>query len=86
MKNLLALHEAIVIALINIDKKTVSASFDEIATFIERRNLFPDRKGGVDLATQVMLRSTKAKGAYHYLFEQIDDRTIRLRSSSLQNQ
>ena len=82
MKNLLTLHEAIVIALINIDKTTFAASFDEIANFIEKRNLFPDRKGGVDLGTQIMLRSTKAGGAYHYLFEQMDDSTISLRGSS----
>ena len=79
MKNLLTLHEAIVIALINIDKKSFSATFDDIAAFIKKRKLFPERKGGVDLATQVMLRSTKASGAYHYLFEQVDGNAIRLR-------
>lgn len=79
MKNLLSLHEAIVIALINLNKETFSATFDEIATYIEKRNLFPERKGNVDLATQVMLRSTKSKGNYLYLFEQIAENKIRLR-------
>lgn len=79
MKNLLSLHEAIVIALINLNKETFSATFDEIATYIEKRNLYPERKGNVDLATQVMLRSTKSKGNYLYLFEQIADNKIRLR-------
>lgn len=79
MKNTLTLHEAIVIALININKETFSASFDEVAAYIESRNLYPERKGNVDLATQVMLRSTKSKGNYLYLFEQIAENIIRLR-------
>lgn len=79
MKNLLSLHEAIVIALINLNKETFSATFEEIATYIEKRNLFPEREGNVDLATQVMLRSTKSKGNYLYLFEQIAENKIRLR-------
>ena len=79
MKNLLTLHEAIVVALININKETFTATFDEIATYIENRNLYTERKGNVDLATQVMLRSTKSKGNYLYLFEQITENKIRLR-------
>lgn len=82
MKNLITLHEAIVLALINIDKETFTATFDEIAAFIEKRGLFPERKGGVELSTQVMLRSTKAKGEYSYLFEQVGEQTIRLRNRS----
>lgn len=35
MKNLLTLHEAIVIALINIDKESFTATFEEIAKYIE---------------------------------------------------
>lgn len=76
-KNLLSLHEAIVLALISQPSRT--ASFEDIATFIEERNLYPERKGNIPLATQVMLRATKAKGAYHHLFEEIDDYTIRLK-------
>lgn len=79
MKNILSLHEAIVIALININKETFTATFDEIASYIEKKNLYPERKGNVDLATQVMLRSTKSKGNYLYLFEQIAENKNRLR-------
>lgn len=78
-KNLLSLHEAIVIALINQPSRT--ASFEEIAKFIEERNLYPERKGNIPLATQVMLRSTKAKGAYLHLFEEIGAGFIRLQDS-----
>ena len=79
MKNLLTLHEAMVVALINIDKKTFTATFDQIANFIEARELFTERKGNITLTKQIMLRSTKAKGAYSYLFEQINENTIRLK-------
>ncbi|WP_141672838.1 hypothetical protein [Flavobacterium crassostreae] len=79
MKNLLTLHEAIVIALININKENFSATFDEIADFIEKRGLYTERKGEIDLTKQIMLRSTKSKGNYIYLFEQIDNSSIKLR-------
>lgn len=79
MKNLLTLHEAIVVALINLDKENFTASFQEIADYIEERKLYPERKGEISLAEQVMLRSTKAKGVYMYLFEEVDENTIRLR-------
>ncbi|MNE35536.1 hypothetical protein D3C80_1293060 [compost metagenome] len=79
MKNLLTLHEAIVIALINIDKESFSANFQEIADFIENRNLYSERKGVIDLAKQVMLRSTKAKRNYSYLFEKIGDHKIKIK-------
>jgi hypothetical protein len=78
LKNLLTLHEAIVIALLSNEKRTLS--FDEVAKFIEKRNLFPDRKGGISLSQQIILRSTKSRGQYHYLFEQLDEKTIRLKN------
>lgn len=80
MKNLLSLHEAITIALININKENFSASFEEIANYIEKRNLYPERKGNIDLATQVMLRSTKSKEKYTYLFERTSQNKIKLRN------
>lgn len=59
-KNLLKLHEAIVVALINMpDRK---GSFDKVANFIERKVLFPVRKGNIPLSTQVMLRCCQSKG------------------------
>lgn len=78
INNLLSLHEAIVIALINQPNRT--ASFEEIAAFIVKRGLYSERKG-IPLAKQVMLRSTKSKGAYHHLFEEIGAGYIRLRDS-----
>ena len=70
MKNLLNLHEAIVLALVDNESRT--ASFDEIVEFIQKRNLFPERKGGISLAKQVMLRSTKSGNRYAYLFGIVD--------------
>jgi uncharacterized protein YceH (UPF0502 family) len=77
-KNLLSLHEAIVIALIS--RSNRSASFEEIAQFIEKRELYTDRKGDIPLTTQIMLRSTKANGAYSHLFEETGKEGIRLRN------
>jgi predicted double-glycine peptidase len=82
MKNLLSLHEAIVVALINIDKETFTASFLDIARYIDKRGLFAERKGGIDLAEQVKLRSTLSSRQYDYLFYQIDDTHIQLRKHS----
>jgi hypothetical protein len=81
-KNLLSLHEAIVIALINIDKKTFIASYKEIADYIEKNGLFPNREGNIDLEIHVMLRSTKSKKRYSYLFEPLGKDSIRLRVTS----
>ncbi len=78
LKNKLSLHEAIVIALININKKNFSATFEEIAHYIEKYNLFENRKGNISLLKQIELRSTKSKGAYLYLFKQIDESSIQL--------
>ena len=78
MKNLLTLHEAIAVALLG--KKNRTANFDEIAEIIERRGLFPNRKGNIFLSVQVMLRSTKSKGKYLHLFKQVDDNTIELKN------
>lgn len=80
MKNQLSLHEAIMVALININKENFTASFEEIAEYIDKRNLYPERKGNIDLSTQVMLRSTKSKGKYSYLFTQIDENQIKIKS------
>lgn len=75
-KNLLSLHEAVVVALIN--QPTRTASFEQIAAFIIDRNLYPNRDGGVSLEEQVMLRTTQSKGAYAHLFEEIGAGFIRL--------
>lgn len=77
-KNLLGLHEAVVIALINIDKEMYKATFDEIADYIEKNQLFPIRKGNISLAKQIELRTIQSKGRYTYLFVRIDRETIGL--------
>ena len=77
MKNLLTLHEAIALALLS--KKDRTATFAEIAAFIENRDLYAERKGGILLSEQVMLRSTKSSKRYSYLFEEVDRDRIRLR-------
>ena len=82
MKNTLSLHEAIVVALINLDKRTFTASFDEIAAYIEERALFPERRAGITLAEQVRLRSTLSGKRYAYLFEIVGEEHIRLQFST----
>jgi hypothetical protein len=74
----LSLHEAIAVALLN--NRQREATFDEVAYFIEQRNLYPERKGVVSLTDQVMLRATKSDGAYDHLFERVGDEKIRLRN------
>lgn len=81
-KNLLSLHEAMVVALINLNKPTRTASFEEIAAFIIDRNLFPERKGGISLEEQVRLRTTRSNGAYADLFEEIGEGFIRLKDNN----
>lgn len=76
-KNLISLHEAIVLALINFPMRF--ASYEEIAEFIEIRGLYTERKGNIPLSTQVMLRATKSKGAYKGLFDDSMDGHIGLR-------
>lgn len=48
MKNLLTLHKSIAVALLSQPDRT--ATFQTIADEVERRNLFPERKGGITLA------------------------------------
>lgn len=76
-KNLLSLHEAIVVALINSPERT--ATFAQIEKFIEERELYTIRDGNISLATQIMLRSTKSNGNYSHLFEQVGEESIKLR-------
>jgi hypothetical protein len=46
-KNLLKLHGAIAVALLNHPKRTLC--FDAITSFIEKKNLFPIREGNIEL-------------------------------------
>lgn len=77
MKNLLSLHEAIVVILLKQPNKT--ASFQIIADEIERRNLYPKRKGGIILAEQIKLRTSISSSKYKYLFELVGANSIKLR-------
>ena len=75
MKNLLTLHEAVAVVLLKQPDKT--ATFQEIENEIEKRNLFPERKGGIPLAEQVRLRTTVTR--YKILFKFIKPDTIKLK-------
>ena len=78
MKNLITLHEAIVLAIISKDDRT--ATYPEIAEFIDKRGLYTERKGNIALSDQVKLRATQSRGNYRRLFEVIEKETIRLRN------
>ncbi|MBI3234310.1 MAG: hypothetical protein HYZ42_09760, partial [Bacteroidetes bacterium] len=62
MKNLLALHEAVVVVLLSEPNKT--ATFQAIADEVEKRKLFPERKGGITLAEQIKLRTAISSSKY----------------------
>jgi hypothetical protein len=67
MKNLLTLHEAVVVILLN--KKDRTATFESIAEDIEKRNLFPERKGGITLAEQIKIRTSIKCSKYKHWFD-----------------
>lgn len=77
MKNTLKLHEAIAIVLLNEVERT--ASFETIADVIERRNLFPNRKGTISLTEQIRIRTTISSSRYKHLFEFINPNKIKLK-------
>lgn len=66
MKNLLTLHEAVAVVLLKYKDRT--ASFDAIAKEIEKRNLFPERKGNIELSKQIRLRTSIKSSRYKHLF------------------
>lgn len=67
MKNLLTLHETIAVVLLSEPNRT--ATFQKIADRIEKRNLFPNRKGEITLAKQIELRTAIKSSKYKHLFE-----------------
>jgi hypothetical protein len=77
MKNILTLHEAIAVVLIGKPDRT--ACFQEIADAIEKRGLFPLRRGDISLAKQVELRSVQSQGRYSHLFEFFSPDSIKLK-------
>jgi len=78
MGNILKLHEAIAVVLLNKPDRT--ASEQEIAYEINSRRLYT-RRDGKDLpAYQVMQRTKLAGGRYHYLFDYQPSNKIALRN------
>lgn len=77
MKNLLKFHEAIAVVLLNSQKRT--ATFESIADDIEKRSLFPNRKGGISLSEQVKLRTSLKSSKYKDWFEFTPPNVIRLK-------
>ena len=78
MKNLLYLHEAIAVVLIN--KPGRAASEQEIADEINQRKLYTRKDCKPLPAYQVRLRTKLAKGQYHNLFEYVSSGRIVLRN------
>jgi hypothetical protein len=77
MKNLLTLHEAVAIILLS--KQNRTATFESIAEDIDRRNLFPERKGGITLAEQVKIRTSIKSSKYKHWFDFTAPNIIRLK-------
>jgi hypothetical protein len=76
MRNLLTLHEAV--AFILIGQPIRAATFQTIANKIEKRHLFPIRKGRITLAKKIELRTVLKTSKYRHLFEFIKPDKIRL--------
>lgn len=75
---MLKLHEAIAVVLLNKPNRT--ASEQEIANEINRRNLYQRKDGKPLPAYQVMQRTKLAKGQYHHLFDYQSKEKITLRN------
>ena len=74
MKNLLKLHEAIAVVLLNKAKRT--ATTEEIAKEINKRGLYKRKDGKPLPAYQVMMRSKLSKQRYNYIFKLIDNNKV----------
>jgi hypothetical protein len=77
MKNLLTLHEAVAVVLLGKTNRT--ATFQTIADEVERRKLFPERKGGITLAEQIKLRTSISSSKYKHWFEFTKPETLKLK-------
>jgi hypothetical protein len=77
MKNLLYLHESIAVVLLSKPDRT--ATFEEIAKEVEKRKLFPNRKGGIELSEQIRIRTSIASSRYKSWFRFIKPNIIKLR-------
>jgi hypothetical protein len=77
MRNLLTLHEAVAVILLSESDRT--STFQNIASKIEKRNLFPDRKGGITLEKQIKLRTAISSSKYKNWFDYVKPETIKLK-------
>ena len=77
MKNLLTLHEAVAVVLLGETNRT--ATIQTIADEVERRKLFPERKGGISLAEQIKLRTSISSSKYKHWFEFTKPETLKLK-------
>ncbi len=78
MENILKLHEAIAVVLLNKVNRTCSEQ--EIADEINERKLYTRKDGKPLPGYQVMQRTKLAKGQYHYLFDYQSPEKIALRN------
>jgi hypothetical protein len=67
MKNLIKLHEAVILILL--PKPNMTATFEQIAEEIEKRRLFPNRKGNISLSKQIELRTSISSSRYKHYFK-----------------
>ena len=77
MKNLLTLHQTVAAILLN--KQNRTATFESIADDIDRRNLFPDRKGGITLSEQIKIRTSIKSCKFKHWFDFTPPDIIRLK-------
>jgi hypothetical protein len=78
MANVLKLHEAIVVVLINKPNRT--ATTEEIAKEINKRSLYKKKDLSEVEAGQIKLRAKLSNGAYHHLFEFIEPNIVQLKN------
>jgi len=77
MKNILKLHEAIAVVLLNCPKR--KASIDFIAKEINRRSLYSRKDVKPIPSYQIMMRSKLSGGKYSYLFKFISPNIVQLK-------
>jgi hypothetical protein len=77
--NKLTLHEAIVVAIINLNKETFQATFEEIIAYIEKHKLYAQEKKGVPpTRKQICMRVFCSQQKYSFLFEKVGEDTVKL--------
>lgn len=77
MKNLLRLHEAVAVVLLSKPDRT--ATLEEIAKEVVKRNLFPNRKDGITLSEQIRIRTSIASSRYKSWFHFTKPNVIKLK-------